>query len=98
MPPIRYSLSNYYNRLVTTILSLSIVIPSYFCYAEKKLVYIAITALSGRQPSSYTKCTRVNIQSSYNIRSVSNAKYTRPIILYNRLVPYLIYYRVLYLI
>ena len=71
--------------------------PSYSYYAKKKLVNIAIAALSSRQPS-YTKCTKSNIQSSCNIQSVSNAKYTRLIILYNRLVPYLIYYRVLGLI
>jgi hypothetical protein len=61
MPPIRSSISNYYNRLVTTILSLGVVIPSYSRYIEKKLVYIIIAALSSRQPSSYTKYTRVNI-------------------------------------
>jgi hypothetical protein len=61
MPPIRYSSSNYYNRLVTTILSLSVIIPSYSRYAEKKLVYVAIAAPSGRQPSSYTKYTQVNM-------------------------------------
>jgi hypothetical protein len=98
MPSIRYSSSNYYNWLVTTILSLSVIIPSYSYYAEKKLVCVAIAAPSGRQPSSYAKCTRVNMRLSCNIRSVSNAKYTYLIILYNRLVPYLIYYRVLYLI
>jgi hypothetical protein len=98
MPPIKYSSSNYYNRLVTTILSLSVIMPSYSYYTEKKLVCVAIAAPSGRQPSSYTKYTRVNIRSSYNVRSVSNAKYIRLVILYNYLVPYLIYYRVLYLI
>jgi hypothetical protein len=98
MPPIRSSLSNYYNWLVTTILSLSVVIPSYSYYVEKKLVYVAIIVPSSRQPSFYTKYTQANIQSSYNIQSVSNAKYTRLIILYRRLVPYLTYYRVLYLI
>jgi hypothetical protein len=72
--------------------------PSYSCYAEKKLVYITIAALSSRQPSSYTKYTRANIRLSCNIRSVSNSKYIYPIILYNLLVPYLIYYKVLYLI
>ena len=61
MPPIRSSLSNYYNRLVTTILSLGIVMPSYSRCAEKKLVYIAIAAPSGRQPSSYTKCIKLNM-------------------------------------
>jgi len=47
MPPIRFLLSNYYNRLVVTILSLGKVIPSYSYYIEKKLLYIVITALSG---------------------------------------------------
>jgi hypothetical protein len=61
MPPIRSSTSNYYNWLVTTILSLGIVIPFYFYYIEKKLVYITITAPSSRQPSSYIKCTQANI-------------------------------------
>jgi hypothetical protein len=98
MPPIRSSLSTCRNRLVTTILSLSEVIPSYSRYTEKKLVYIAIAAPSGRQPSSYAKCTKSNMRLSYNVRSVSNAKYTRLVILYRCLVPYLTYYRVLYLI
>jgi hypothetical protein len=44
MPPIRSSTSNYYNRLVTTILSLGVVILSYSRYIEKKLVYIIIAA------------------------------------------------------
>ena len=94
MPPIRSSLSNYYNRLVITILSLGVIMPSYSYYAKKKLVYVAIAALSSCQPSSYAKCIKLNIWLSYNIQSVSNAKYTRLIILYNLLVPYLIYYRV----
>ena len=69
--------------------------PSYSRYIEKKLVYITIATLSSCQPSSYTECTKLNIQSSYNVRSISNAKYIYLIILYNYLVPYLIYYRVL---
>jgi len=67
MPPIRSLVSNYYNRLVTIILSLSKVIPSYCRYMEKKLVYIAITALSSCQPSFYTKYTRANMRLSYNV-------------------------------
>jgi hypothetical protein len=47
MPPIRYSSSNRYNRLVTTILSLSVIMPSYSRYIEKKLVYVVIAASSG---------------------------------------------------
>ena len=76
MPSIKSLFSNYCNQLVTTILSFSEVMPSYSCYIEKKLIYIAITAPSGYQPFLYTKCTQVNIKSSYNVRSVSNTKYT----------------------
>jgi hypothetical protein len=67
MPPIRSSTSNYYNWLVTTILSLSIIMPSYSYYIEKKLVYIAIAVPSSYQPSSYAKCTRANIRLSCNV-------------------------------
>ena len=61
MPPIRSFMSNYYNWLITTILLLNKVILFYSYYKEKKLVYIAITALFSYQPSSYTKYTQVNI-------------------------------------
>ena len=56
MPLIRLSTSNYYNWLVTTILLLGKVILSCSCCKEKKLVYITIAALTGRQPSLYIKC------------------------------------------
>jgi len=71
---------------------------SYSRYIEKKLVYIAITALSSRQSSSYAKCTKLNMRLFYNIRSVFNAKCTRPVSLYRHLVSYLIYLMVLGLI
>ena len=61
--------------------------PSYSYYAEKKLVYIAIAALSGYYPSFYTKCIKLNMQLFYNVRSISNTKYTRFVTLYRRLVP-----------
>ena len=77
MPPIRSSTSKRRTRVVLKILSLSKIIPTYSYYSEKKLVYIAIASPSSRQPSSYSKCTKVNIRSSYNVRSISNAKYIR---------------------
>ena len=77
MPPIRSTASKRRTRIVSTILSLGEVIPTYSYYAEKKLVYIAIASPSSRQPSSYAKYTKVNMRSSYNVYSVSNAKYTR---------------------
>ena len=77
MPPIRSSASIRRARVVLTILLLSKVILTYSRYFEKKLVYIIITSPSSRQPFSCAKCIRANIRSSYNVRSVSNAKYTR---------------------
>ena len=47
MPFIRSLLSNYYNWLIITILLLGKVMPSYSCYVEKKLIYVAIAALFG---------------------------------------------------
>ena len=77
MPSIRSTASKRRTRIVSTILSLSEVMPTCSRYAEKKLVYVAIASPSSRQPSSYTKCTKVNIRFSCNVRSVSNTKYIR---------------------
>ena len=60
--------------IIVTILSLDEIMPIYFHCTKKKLVYIMITALFNYQPSSYIKCTKLNIHSSYNVRSVSNAE------------------------
>ena len=77
MPPIRSTASKRRARIVLTILLLSEVMLTYSRYAEKKLVYITIASPSSRQPSFYAKYIKVNIRSSYNVYSVSNAKYTR---------------------
>ena len=75
MPPIRFLVSKRHARTIAVILLLSKIMPSYSHYKEKKLVYIIIMALFNRQPSSYIKCTKLNMYSSYNVRSVSDAKY-----------------------
>ena len=64
----------YYFKLVAVILLLDEIIPTCSYYMEKGLVYIAIIALLGRQPSSYAKCTKLNIYLSYNIHSVSDVE------------------------
>ena len=87
MPPIRSSASGRYNKLITLIISISKVMPSYSCYIKKGLVYIIIAAFFGRQPSSYAECTKVNMCSSCNIYSVFNAKYVCLLTLYSCLVP-----------
>jgi len=67
--------AQHYAYVVAIILSLSKVIPLCSCCVEKELVYITIAAPSSRQPSSCSKCTSANIQSSCDIHSVSNAEY-----------------------
>ena len=87
MSPIRSSAFRRYNKLVTLIISISKVIPSYSYYIKKGLVYIIIMAPFSHQPSSYTKYIKVNMRSSYNIYSISNAKYMCLLTLYSCLVP-----------
>ena len=50
--------------------------PIYSRYVEKGLVYIIIIALFSRQPCFYTKYIKLNMRSSYNVKLVSNTKYT----------------------
>ena len=78
MPLIRSLASKrtaYYFKLVAVIFLLSKIISTYSCYIEKGLIYIIIIASLGCQPSSYTKCIKLNIYLSCNIKLVFNAKY-----------------------
>ena len=75
MPPIRSLVSKRRTHIVAVIFLLSEIMPSYFCYKEKKLVYIVIIAPFSRQPSFYIKCIKLNIYLSYNVKLVFNAKY-----------------------
>ena len=61
--------------IVTVILSLGEIMPTYSCCVLKGLACIIIIILFGRQPSSYVECTKSNIYSSCNVRSVSVNKY-----------------------
>ena len=61
-------------KLVAVILLLSKIMPTYSYCVEKGLVYITIIVSLGRQPFSYTKCTKLNIRSSCDIKLVSDAK------------------------
>ena len=83
MPFIKSSAFKRRLRLVSLILFFSKIMPLCSCCMKKRLSYIAISALSGRQPSFYTKCTSTNIRSSCNIKLISAAKCTRPIYLIN---------------
>ena len=75
MPSIRFLASKRYTYVVTIIFSLGKIIPTYSYCVLKGLVYIAITALSSRQPFSYAKCTKSNMRSSCDIKLMSNTKY-----------------------
>ena len=76
MPFIR-SLASVRRVLLATSISLDgEIINPYFYYIKKGLVYIAITALFGRQPSSYFKYIKANTCSLCDMRSVSTNKYT----------------------
>ena len=74
MPPIRSLASERRTYIIAVILLFSEIMPSCFYCEEKKLVYIIIVAPFSHQPFSYIKCTKLNIYSSCNVRSVSNAK------------------------
>ena len=96
MPPSVASM--YCATLIALILSISEVMPSYFCCIKKGLVYITIVALFSCYPLSYTKYTKLNMRLFYNVCSISNAKYIYYSIFLNYLVPYLNYCKVLDLI
>ena len=76
MPFIRSSASMHCLRLILLILSLGEIMPSYSYYIKKQLSYITISAPFSRQPFSYTKYTKSNMRSSYDIKLIFNAKYT----------------------
>jgi len=71
-----------YARTITMVLLLGEIIPSPCSYyAKEGLVYVILVSPLSRQPSFYLEYTKANIRSSYNVCSISNAKYTRPITL-----------------
>ena len=76
MPLVKSLASKRRARVVTVILLLGEIMPTYSYCMLKGLVYIAIIAPLGRQPSSYTKYTKLNIRLSCDVRSVFNAKCT----------------------
>ena len=75
MPFIKSSASKRRAYIVAVILLLSKIMPICSCCMLKGLVYIVIIALLGRQPSSCTKCTKLNMYLFYDIKSVFITKY-----------------------
>ena len=74
MPFIRFLASMRHTYIVAVILLLSKIMPIYSRYAKKKLVCVIIIALSSCQPFFCSKCTKLNMHLSYNIKSVSDAE------------------------
>ena len=98
MPFIRSLAFKCWAKLIFTIILLSEIMPSYFCYIKRRLLYIIIAALFSHQFFFYTKCAQANIWASYNIHSVLDAEriFLAYLINFQSLqLPYLIYYRVL---
>ena len=96
---VRFLVSERCAYIVTIIFLLSKIMPTYSCCVLKGLVYIIIITPLSCQSSFYTKCIKLNIYLSYNVKLVFNAKYAFLIyfcILRNLQFPYLIYLRVLY--
>ena len=80
-PPLSLQVQRY-TCTVALILSLGkIILSPYSRCVKEGLVYIALASPLSRQPSSYLECTKANIYLSYDVCSISNAKYTRPITL-----------------
>ena len=74
MPLIRFLASKRRTYVVAIILLLSEIIPTYSCCVLKGLVYIIIIAPLSYQLFFYTKCTKLNMRLSCNIRLVFIAK------------------------
>jgi len=82
--PKAISLSSIVRRAYTiaAILSLGEIMPSPCSRCAKEgLVCVTLVSPLSRQPSSYLECTKANICSSYDVRSIFNAKYTYSITL-----------------
>ena len=76
IPFIRLSMSKRHTLLTASISLNREIISPYSRYTKKGLVYIAITDLFSRQPSFYTKYTKLNTRVLYNVCLVLLNKYT----------------------
>ena len=58
----------------------------YLCCIKKGLIYITIASLTNCQPLSCAECTKANIYSFCNVRSVFDTKYIYILILWSYLI------------
>ena len=82
MPFIRFLASKHRTYIVTVILLFNKIMPTCSYCVLKGLVYIIITSLLGCQPSSYIKCTKLNIRLSCDIKLIFNTNCAFLICLY----------------
>ena len=75
MPAVRLIAFKYHALLISSIALNSEIKSPYSYYAKKGLVYMAIIDPFSHQPSSYSKCTKLNTHVLYNVHSVSLNKY-----------------------
>src|SRR6266702_1720237 len=92
-----FSLMVCYNYVIAKILLLGEIMLLCSRCDEKGLVYITISSPTGCQLLLSAKYTKMNIHSLCNVCSAFNAKYILLINLCSLLIPYSIYYKVLYL-
>ena len=76
MPAVRLIAFKYYTLFTSSIAFNSEIISPCSYYIKKGLVCVIITEPSSRQPSFYSKCTKLNTYILYNVRLVSFNKYT----------------------
>ena len=75
IPAVRLTVFKYYTLFTSSIaLNSEIISPCSYC-TKKGLVCVAIIDLSNYQPSSCSKCTKLNTRVLYNVHSVSFNKY-----------------------
>ena len=71
MPAVRLIAFEYYTLLISSIILNSEIMSPYSYYIKKGLVCVVIAEPSNYQPSSYSKCIKLNTRVLYNVRLVS---------------------------
>ena len=76
MPAVRLTVFKHCTLFTSSIALNGEIMSPCSCYIKKGLVYIVITELFSHQPSSCSKCTKLNTHVLYNVHSVSFNKCT----------------------
>ena len=76
MPAVRLIVFKCYTLFISSIVLNGEIMSPYSYYIKKGLVCVVIAEPSNYQPSSYSKCIKLNTRVLYNVRLVSFNKYT----------------------